>query len=212
MLPMTDIQETIREIKKDFRLSMNGVVSTLQRRQGLDYKINFGIEFPRLKAIAEKYPQNRELALTLWKDDIRECKILAIYLLPQDAYSSIAEQWIADTKYNEIADRLAMHILCKIPEATNKALEWTSIKDGMFSYCGYMTLSHLFRNGLRLNEKEEELFFGNVAKTITSYKGTTIQRCVLNTLLRYIEENGRKERFETTAKENGWNIPSGLIV
>ena len=47
-----ELQQTIKEIKKQLRLSMNGVVSTLQRRQGLDYKINFGVEIPRLKEIA----------------------------------------------------------------------------------------------------------------------------------------------------------------
>ena len=43
-----DIHSTILDIKKSLRLSMNGVVSTLQRRQGLDYKINFGVEIPRI--------------------------------------------------------------------------------------------------------------------------------------------------------------------
>ena len=57
-----DLHEIIKTIKKEFRLSMNGVVSTLQRRQGLDYKINFGVEIPRLKDIAAKYQKNKELA------------------------------------------------------------------------------------------------------------------------------------------------------
>ena len=46
------VQDEVREIKKSLRLAMNGVVSTLQRRQGLNYKINFGVEIPRLKGIA----------------------------------------------------------------------------------------------------------------------------------------------------------------
>ena len=47
--------ETIKEIKAQFRLFMNGVVSQSMREKGLDYKLNFGIELPRLKEISLRY-------------------------------------------------------------------------------------------------------------------------------------------------------------
>ena len=50
-----ETNETIREIKKQFRLFMNGVVSQSMREKGLEYKVNFGIELPRLKEIAAKF-------------------------------------------------------------------------------------------------------------------------------------------------------------
>ena len=77
------LHETTKRIKQSLRLSMNGIVSMHQRRQGLDYKINFGVEIPRLKSIAQEYAQDKELATTLWNDNIRECKLLAIFLLPR---------------------------------------------------------------------------------------------------------------------------------
>jgi len=46
-----DVRETIKDIKGQFRLFMNGVVSQSMREKGLDYKLNFGIELPRLKKI-----------------------------------------------------------------------------------------------------------------------------------------------------------------
>ena len=87
-----NILDEVREIKKSLRLAMNGVVSTLQRRQGLDYKINFGVEIPRLKGIAETHKKNKELAAALWQDNIRECKMLAILLIPEEEYSTFAEK------------------------------------------------------------------------------------------------------------------------
>lgn len=50
-----DVHETIKDIKGQFRLFMNGVVSQSMREKGLDYKLNFGIELPRLKEIAARY-------------------------------------------------------------------------------------------------------------------------------------------------------------
>ena len=64
-----------------------------------------------------------ELAKRLWQDNIRECKMLAIYLLPEASYTTIAESWIAEAPFTEIADHLAMNVLCKLPYATEKALE-----------------------------------------------------------------------------------------
>ena len=55
-----DVHETIKDIKGQFRLFMNGVVSQSMREKGLDYKLNFGIELPRLKEIAARYEKNHE--------------------------------------------------------------------------------------------------------------------------------------------------------
>ena len=74
---MNDVHETIKEIKAKFRLYMNGVISQSMRDKGMGYKLNFGIEYPRIKEIAAGYQPDHELAQALWKEDIRECKIMA---------------------------------------------------------------------------------------------------------------------------------------
>ncbi|MBQ8336843.1 MAG: DNA alkylation repair protein [Bacteroidaceae bacterium] len=159
--------EKSREIKKELRLAMNGVVSALQRKQGLSYKINFGVEIPRLKAIAAKFSKDEELARRLWEDDIRECKMLAIMLMPQEAYPTVAEKWISEAPFTEIADHLAMTILCKLPNAAKRATEWLEREEGMFRYCGFLTLSNLMRSGTRLTEEEKEAYLG-IAENIES--------------------------------------------
>ena len=46
-----DIKEQLKDIKTQLRLSMNGVVSQSMREKGLNYKLNFGVELPRIKSI-----------------------------------------------------------------------------------------------------------------------------------------------------------------
>ena len=72
-----DVHETVREIKSKFRLYMNGMASQSMRDRGLSYKLNFGIEYPRIKEIAANYEPDHDLAQALWKENIRECKIMA---------------------------------------------------------------------------------------------------------------------------------------
>lgn len=162
MIDNSAIHEKTKEIKKELRLAMNGVVSTIQRNRGLDYKINFGVEIPRLKSIAAAHEKDAELAMRLWQDNIRECKLLAIFLMPEDGYIGVAEKWIAETPFTEIADHLAMIILSRIPEAAAKAVEWIQNDEGMFRYCGFMTLTHLFRRGCSLDKGQEETFLNTV--------------------------------------------------
>ena len=72
-----DLHEQLKEIKTQLRLSMNGVASQSMREKGLNYKLNFGVELPRIKAIAAQFEQEHSLAQALWKENIRECKIYA---------------------------------------------------------------------------------------------------------------------------------------
>ena len=43
-----DIKEQLKDIKTQLRLSMNGAVSQSMREKGLVYKLNFGVEIPRI--------------------------------------------------------------------------------------------------------------------------------------------------------------------
>ena len=61
-----DLHEQLKEIKTQLRLSMNGVASQSMREKGLNYKLNFGVELPRIKAIAAQFEQEHLLAQALW--------------------------------------------------------------------------------------------------------------------------------------------------
>jgi 3-methyladenine DNA glycosylase AlkD len=188
MIEESAINEKIKEIKKELRLAMNGVVSSIQRNHGLNYKINFGVEIPRLKAIAGKFEKNKELAKRLWQDNIRECKILAIFLMPDEHYKDIAEEWIKEAPFTEIADHLTMVILSKLPEAATKALEWIQNDEGMYRYCGFMTLTHLFRRGVEL-DKEQECKYLATAKNIEEVDSRkTVIMAAYNSLGHYCNE------------------------
>ena len=66
------VQDRILEIKRKLRLNMNGVASTDMREAGIEYKLNFGVGIPQLKDIASETGKSSELAVALWKEDIRE--------------------------------------------------------------------------------------------------------------------------------------------
>ena len=203
MIEESVIQEKVREIKKELRLAMNGVVSSIQRNHGLNYKINFGVEIPRLKGIAAKFEKDEELAKRLWQDNIRECKMLAIYLMPESEYSEFADKWICEIKFTEIADQLAMHLLCKIPEAWEKALQWTTKRDDLTAYCGYLTISHLLRQGIEPSSKQEKRFFNSVISLNEKEEQSITVQCALNAIINYLDSKpDAVERLKESVFEN----------
>lgn len=193
----TNIHETIKEIKKSLRLSMNGVVSAHQRRQGLNYKINFGVEIPRLKEIALTHKKDKSLAQDLWQENIRECKLLAIFLYPDEEFNKeTAEKWISECTFTEIADHLSRTLLAKIPEAKETSLQWIVRKEEMFEYCGYSTLSNLFTKGITLAHEEGKAYCNALKKTLhapaTGSRPT--QNAATISLIKFAEQSNEQRK------------------
>lgn len=190
-----DVHETIKEIKGQFRLYMNGIASQSMREKGLGYKLNFGIELPRLKEIAARYEKKHEVAQTLWKENIRECKILAGMLQPVETfYPEIADIWIEDMHYPEIAELTCMNLFQYLPYASEKAFEWMADEREYFQLCGFMLMAKLLMNGNKLNERSEAEFLDQAIVTLES-EGVLSQKAAATALKKFAvqsKENGKK--------------------
>ena len=114
---MESLQDEIREIRKELRLAMNGVISTSMREKGIVYKLNFGVPYPEIKGIARKHKPNGELAAALWKEDIREFKILATFLQPAETLPlDEAKRWVKEIPYLEIAEHCCRNLFVHLPD------------------------------------------------------------------------------------------------
>ena len=180
-----ETNERIKEIKKQFRLFMNGVVSQSMREKGLDYKLNFGIELPRLKEIAAKFEKNHEVAQALWKENIRECKILAGLLQPVETfYPEIADIWVEDMHYPEIAELTCMNLFQHLPYASEKAFQWMAGEGEYFQFCGYMLMARLLMKGNEMNGRAENEFLDQALTALQGESGM-VCRAASKALLRY---------------------------
>lgn len=154
------MHETVRQIKAQLRLFMNGVLSQSLREKGIKYRLIFGVELPRLKEIAAGYEQNHDLAQALWKEDIRECKILAAYLQPAESFDAeLADFWMESIGNTELADYVCMALFRRLPYASQKAFQWMASENRMEAYTGFRLMSHLFTlYGAEMNERSRNEF------------------------------------------------------
>lgn len=169
----SNIHETIRDIKSKFRLFMNGMISQSMREKGMGYKLNFGIEYPRIKEIAAEYEPNHELAQALWKENIRECKIMAGLLQPVDTfYPEIADIWIEGMDYPELAEYTVMNLFQRLPYASEIVFRWMADEREMFQLCGFLLMARLLMKGEKLNERAEAEFLD---QAYTAIEGGSMQ-------------------------------------
>lgn len=153
------IQEQLKDIKTQLRLSMNGVVSQSMREKGLNYKLNFGVELPRIKAIAATHEKSHDLAQALWKENIRECKILAGLLQPVDMfYPQIADIWVEDMPNMEIAELTCMNLFQHLPYAPTKSFHWIAVEEEMIQVCGFLTIARLLMQKGDMTERSANEF------------------------------------------------------
>jgi len=66
-----DTHSKLMAIKQSFRLFMDGTTSRSMAQKGLGYKINWGVPFHELRKMAMPYAPNYDLAIELWKENIR---------------------------------------------------------------------------------------------------------------------------------------------
>lgn len=164
-----EVNDIVKEIKTQLRLSMNGVASHSMREKGLNYKLNFGVELPRLKEIARQFDQNHDLAQTLWKENVRESKILAAMLQPIDSFfPEIADIWVEDIWNSEIAELTCMNLFQYLPYAASKSFQWMADDREYTQACGFLLAARLLGKGVLMSERAEDEFIDQAFTAIYS--------------------------------------------
>jgi hypothetical protein len=151
---MDNVGNRVKEIKQSFRQLMDGAVAKSMRDKGLDYKLNWGATLPRLREMADELGKDYDLAIALWKEDVRECKILATMVMPADRMlSEVCDIWMEQIPSQELAEQAAFNLWQHLPYAPEKAFQWIACEKEYYQLCGFHVLTRLFMNGQEPNER-----------------------------------------------------------
>lgn len=178
-------KEKIREIKQSFRLRMNGTASQSMRDKGLDYHLNWGVPFIDLKRMGEEMEKDYDLAVELWKEDVRECKILATLVMPPDQMPvEVAEIWMEQTRSQEMAEMQAFNLYQHVSYAPAIAYRWMAHESDVYQICAYDILSRLFMRGQEPNERGIHEFLDQAITALQS--GTMgVKHAAMNAVMRF---------------------------
>ncbi len=193
------IEEQIKEIKRSFRQMMDGAVAQSMRDKGVDYHLNWGATLPRLRAKADEIGPNYDLAVALWKENVRECKILATMIMPpKEVLPEVIDIWMEQTPTQEIAEQAAFNLYQYLPFAPEKAYTWIAYDKPLFQLCGFHILTRLFMNGQEPNERGINEF---IDQALVALQGDSlpVRKAAMSSLQRFAELGLVYERIAKSA-------------
>lgn len=194
-----ETHQKLMKIKRSFRLLMSGPTSQSMTQKGLGYKINWGVPFIELKKMALEYGKDYELAIELWKEDIRECKILATLIMPAEKMlPEITDIWMEQVKIQEMAEMLAFNLLQHVDYAPAIAYEWIATDKTLYEIAGFQLLARLFANGQEANERGINEFLDQAAVALQG-DNMGIKHAAANCVLRFADLGEEYEKIARAA-------------
>lgn len=194
-----ETHQKLMQIKRSFRLLMNGPTSQSMAQKGVGYKINWGVPFIELKKMAQEYGKDYDLAIELWKEDIRECKILATLIMPADKMlAEITDIWMEQVQNQEMAEMLAFNLLQYVEYAPVIAYQWIASDKPLYQIAGFQLLARLFANGKEANERGINEFLDQAA---TALQGDNmgVKHAAANSVMRFADLGEEYEKLARMA-------------
>lgn len=193
-----ETHERLKEIKRSFRSMMNGPVSQSMRDKGTAYKINWGVAFPALTRMADTYGKDYELAIELWKEDIRECKILATLIMPPaEMLPEIVDIWMEQTPTQEMVEMAALNLYQYLDFAPVLAYRWMASDKVFEQIAAYQILGRLFMRKMEPNERGINEFLDQAVVALQS-EHMGVRHAAYNCIIRFADMG---EMYETIARK-----------
>ena len=194
-----DTKERVKEIKQSLRQLMDGQTAQSMRDKGVDYKLNWGASIPMLREKAEEIGKDYDLAIELWKADVRECKILATMVMPaEQILPEVVDIWMEQTPSQEIAEQAAFNLFQYLPYAPEKAYQWIASDKELEQLCGFHILSRLFMNKQEPNERGINEY---IDQALAALQGPpmVVRKAAMQSMIRFSELGLVYERMAKSA-------------
>mgnify|MGYP002625049891 CR=1 FL=1 len=193
------VEQRVKDIKQSFRLMMDGKTAQSMRDKGVEYKLNWGASIPMLKEKAEEIGKDYDVAIELWKADVRECKILATMVMPADKIlPEVVDIWMEQIRSQEIAEQAAFNLYQYLPYAPEKAYQWIAFDKELYQLCGFHILTRLFMNKQEPNERGINEF---IDQALVALQGNSmmVRKAAMQSLIRFSELGLVYERMAKSA-------------
>lgn len=137
-------QVLFTDILHYIRHHQDGDVVEKMNKSGIQYNMNYGLSYHLLNQKAKSIGRNHELAVMLWKENIRECRLL--YMMLEDAAllsEEDADVIVRTFTNHEIAEIAAMHLFVNYKDAIRLVARWIGNNNEYVKLTGFALLGRL---------------------------------------------------------------------
>ena len=146
----------------------------------------------------------------MWKEDIRECKILAGLLQPVESFlPEIADIWVEDIRNIEIAELTCMNLFQHLPYAPAKSFHWIASEDEYTQVCGFLTIARLLMKKGDMSERVENEFLD---QAITAFLSGSyhVRNAAMTAIRRFMQQN-EENSFQVCRRVEGMDNSSSDV-
>lgn len=184
---MEQTQQMI-ELLGTLRREMNGAVADSMYYSGKRYGLNYGVSIPTIRSIARSVEQDKDLALYLFRQQVRELQLSSFHIAPADSLSmEDIILWEAGITNSELAEEASFALFSKSHIAEQIISRWMESDDEILLYCAILTAS-----GIRHSNPAE--LCSQLSRAITILPSSRLIASAIVALLSSMLRNGDREQ------------------
>ena len=132
------------------RKQMNGAVADAMFYYGSNYGLNYGVSLPTVRHIAREQTADHELALYLYKQQVRELRLAALHIAePERITVQELPTWEEGVINSEVAEEMAFALLPRTTILNDVFDKWSRSDNEFLAYSALMAAA---RSEIALNE------------------------------------------------------------
>lgn len=132
------------------RKQMNGAVADAMFYYGNNYGLNYGVSLPTVRQIAREQAADHELALYLYKQQVRELRLAALHIAePERITTQELPTWEEGVINSEVAEEMAFALLPRTTILNDIFDKWSRSDNEFLAYSALMAAA---RSGIALDE------------------------------------------------------------
>jgi 3-methyladenine DNA glycosylase AlkD len=113
-------------------------------RYGINARGTLGVPMPRLRALGKSIGKDHSLALSLWRSEIHEARILASLVDdPARVTTRQMDTWAGQFDSWDVCDQVCQNLFEDIPSAYHKALQWSRSEKDFVKRAGFVLMARL---------------------------------------------------------------------
>lgn len=212
---MADNTSRMIKLLGAMRKQMNGAVADAMFYYGDNYGLNYGVSLPTVRQIAREQAADHELALYLYKQQVRELRLAALHIAePERITVQELPTWEEGVINSEVAEEMAFALLPRTTILNDIFDKWSRSDNEFLAYSALMAAA---RGEIALDESilhtlptiverfasSRIIAQGVVAMLATAYERNTETKAAIQDTL---DKMGNGSASEYIKDEISWRI------
>ena len=190
---MEELSLKFKEIKKRFRSRENGPAVESMIRMGLIYEKNHGVGISELIEMANDYKFNSELSEFLWKQNIREAKIISLMIEnPKEITNERIDEILIGINNIELAEQACINLFEKVENIFSQINDWLINDENYYKITGLILISRILKTKKDIKDNDLLKFF-DIFDNIAGINNILIINSLSKSLLQIGKKNNTLE-------------------